>query len=32
MAQNSYDDAIDTLNKAQSIEDRYNVAMDHQGN
>ena len=24
MAQNNYDDAIDTLNKAQNIEGRYN--------
>jgi|JI10StandDraft_1071094.scaffolds.fasta_scaffold649685_2 hypothetical protein len=28
MAQNNYDDAIDTLNKAEILENRYNESME----
>jgi tetratricopeptide (TPR) repeat protein len=31
IAQNNYDDAIDTLSKAQSLENRYNEALEREG-
>lgn len=31
MAQNNYDDAIDTLSKAQNIESRYNDEFEREG-